>query len=367
MDFSRFDHVCMAHALRLARKGLFGTHPNPRVGCVIARQDRIVGCGWHRVAGGPHAEIEALRDAGSAADGATAFITLEPCNHHGRTPPCADALIDAGIARVVIATGDPNPLVNGGGAARLKAAGISLESGLMKAEAEDLNAGFFKRMREGLPWVRVKTAVSLDGRTAFRNGMSKWITSEESRLDVQRWRARSSAILTGIGTVLADDPNMNARMEGLVRQPVRVIADSHWRTPPGSKILAGAAGAVVFGGAHVAIPQQLIDRGVDLRPVKTVDGRVDLRVLLETLAISEINEVQVEAGAGLCGALLRDGLVDEVLMYQAPILMGDGAAGPFALGPLESMRERTHLTILETVQVGPDLRIRLRPRKDRSE
>lgn len=361
MDFTRFDHACMAHALRLARKGLFTTHPNPRVGCVIANHERVVGSGWHRVAGGPHAEIEALKDAGDAAGGATAFITLEPCSHHGKTPPCVDALINAGISRVVTAVGDPNPLVDGGGVERLIAAGISIESGLMQAEAEEINAGFFKRMREGLPWVRVKTAVSLDGRTALRNGTSKWITSEESRIDVQRWRARSSAILTGIGTVLADDPAMSARLAGLPRQPIRVVADSGWRTPPDSRILSDLSSVMIFGDASVTIPADLKEKGVNCRPLKAVDGKVDLRSLLESLARIEINEVQVEAGAKLCGALLRDGLVDEVLMYQAPILMGDGGAGPFAFGPLESMSERTHLTVLETVHVGQDIRIRLRP------
>jgi len=361
MSFSRFDHECMAAALRLARKGLFTTQPNPRVGCVIARNQRVVGQGWHRVAGGPHAEVEALADAGDHAKKSTAYVTLEPCNHHGRTAPCVDALIDAAVERVVIASNDPNPLVNGSGAERLRAAGIEVESGLMESQAIELNPGFFKRMQEGLPWVRVKAAISLDGRTALENGVSKWISSAESRQDVQRWRARSSAILTGIGTVLADDPNMNVRLPDVSAQPLKVIADSRWRTPPGSRILSGPGSALIFGDASVGIPSGLVEQGVSCEPMGLQNGKLPMRSVLGALAKREINEVQVEAGAILCGALLGAGLVDEILLYQAPVLLGDGGVGPFAFGPLESMQERTHLTVLETVHLGCDTRIRLRP------
>jgi diaminohydroxyphosphoribosylaminopyrimidine deaminase/5-amino-6-(5-phosphoribosylamino)uracil reductase len=359
MTFTRFDHECMATALRLARRGLFTTDPNPRVGCVIAGGESVAGLGWHERAGGPHAEIEALRDAGESARGKTAYVTLEPCGHHGRTPPCTDALLEAGVARVVIAARDPNPEVNGGGMHRLRAAGVNVETGLMSAEAEAINAGFLMRMREGRPWVRVKSAISLDGRTALRSGESKWISSEASRQDVQRWRARASAILTGIGTVLADDPSMNARIGQPVQQPLRVIADSRWRTPPGSRILAGPGAALIAGDHSVAIPGMLASSDVKCLGLPARNGAVDLHLLLSALAEMEINEIQVEAGARLCGALLKQRLVDEILIYQAPILLGKGGPGPFDLGPLESITDRTHLKLLETLHLGDDLRIRL--------
>lgn len=353
----------MAEALRLARRGLYTTDPNPRVGCVIARGEGVVGRGWHEAAGGPHAEVAALREAGTAARGATAYVTLEPCNHHGRTPPCARALAEAGVARVVVACADPNPRVDGGGMAALRAAGIEVGSGLLQAAAEDLNCGFLQRARSGRPWVRVKSAVSLDGRTALANGESRWISSEESRSDVQRWRARASAILTGIGTVLADDPSMDARVDDPVKQPLRVIADSRWRTPPGSRILREPPLALVAGRADAAVPPALQEAGAECLPVPAApDGGVDLAALLQMLGEREVNEVQVEAGARLCGSLLQAGLVDEILLYQAPVLLGDGAAGPFAFGPLESMAGRTHLERVESAYCGRDLRLRLRPR-----
>jgi len=361
MTFSRFDHECMATALRLARLGLFTAQPNPRVGCVIARDQQIVGQGWHRVTGGAHAEVEALKDAGKSAEGSTVYVTLEPCNHQGRTAPCVDALINVAVKRVVIACNDPNPLVNGSGVERLRAAGISVESGLMELQARELNPGFFKRMQEGLPWVRVKAAISLDGRTALESGASKWISSAESRHDVQRWRARSSAILTGIGTVLADNPNMNVRLPDVTGQPLKVIADSRWRTPPGSRILSKPGSALIFGDAALKIPSGLIDQGASCEPLDLQNGKLPLRSVLGVLAKLEINEVQVEAGATLCGALLGAGLVDEILLYQAPVLLGNGGAGPFSFGPLESMQDRTHLTVLETIHLGMDTRIRLRP------
>ncbi|MEE4217906.1 MAG: bifunctional diaminohydroxyphosphoribosylaminopyrimidine deaminase/5-amino-6-(5-phosphoribosylamino)uracil reductase RibD [Xanthomonadales bacterium] len=361
MSFSAQDHEFMALALRLAERGLYTTDPNPRVGCVIADGDRVVGQGWHERAGGAHAEIAALNDAAEPVRGMTAYVTLEPCAHHGRTPPCADALVEAGIVRVVVPTEDPHERVDGGGLQRLRGAGIRVEAGLMAPQAERLNAGFLKRTRTGRPWLRVKSAVSLDGRTALRNGESKWITGDAARRDVQRWRARSSAILTGIGTVLADNPEMTARVAGALNQPLRVIADSRWRTPPASRILAGKGTTLVAGLGKP--PQALESSAAQCLEVPAGEGGVDLGVLLDELGRREINEVQVEAGAVLCGALLQQGLVDEVLLYVAPLLLGDGGPGPFAFGPLESMANRTHFKVLETSHVGNDLRLRLQPQK----
>ena len=353
----------MAEALRLAALGLNSTHPNPRVGCVIARDEKFIASGWHVAAGGPHAEIHALQAATSDVRGATAYVTLEPCSHHGRTPPCCDALIGAGIARVVIATQDPNALVNGDGVRRLESAGILVESGLMEREVEELNAGFMMRMRSRRPWIRVKLASSLDGRTALRNGQSKWISGEESRQDVQAWRARSSAILTGIGTVLADDPEMTVRIRDTVRQPLRIIVDSRWRTPPDSRILRDKSTAMVVGGMDIEIPGELAATGVRCLPLPLEKGRVDLAALMTTLASEGINEVQVEAGSKLCGALLNAGIVDEILLYQAPLLLGEGGPGLFALGTLESVQDGTHLELLESCSFGRDMRLRFRVRK----
>lgn len=361
MSFSRFDHECMAEALRLARKGLYTTDPNPRVGCVVVDGERIVGRGWHEAAGGPHAEIAALRDADGPVSGCTAYVTLEPCNHHGRTPPCAEALLAAGIGRVVVASKDPNPDVRGSGLERLQAAGVEVQSGLLEVEAEELNCGFLMRTRHGRPWVRVKSAVSLDGRTALRSGESQWISSPASRRDVQRWRARSSAILTGIGTVLADDPSLEARVEAPVCQPLRVVADSRWRTPPGCQLLQDPLRTLLVGDRDAQIPAALQASGAHCLPVACGPAGIDLQALLKALALQQINEVQVEAGARLCGSLLTAGLVDELLLYQAPVLLGDGGPGPFALGELESMAQRTHLNVLETTHIGDDLRIRLSP------
>jgi diaminohydroxyphosphoribosylaminopyrimidine deaminase/5-amino-6-(5-phosphoribosylamino)uracil reductase len=362
VSFSSLDHRFMAVAMQLARKGLNTTDPNPRVGCVIADGDRIVGQGWHEQAGGQHAEIAAINDAAEPVRGMTAYVTLEPCAFHGKTPPCTDALLEAGIGRVVAAIEDPHPQVNGGGLQRLRDAGVQTESGLLAAQAEELNAGFLKRMRSGRPWVRIKSAVSLDGRTGLANGESKWITSEESRRDVQRWRARSSAILTGIGTVLADDPLMNARTGGAVKQPLRVVADSRWRTPLDSRILAQPETAWVAGGEPAEASRKLKQAGVNCLAIAGSDGRPDLGALMDAMGGAGINEVQVEAGPVLCGALLEQELVDEILLYVAPVLLGDSPRGPFALGPLESMAGRTHLEWLEIIQIGADLRHRLKPR-----
>ena len=367
MSFSRFDHHCMATALKLAARGFFSPHPNPRVGCVITKGQNILGRGRHEFAGGAHAEIAALRDAREDVKGTTAYITLEPCSHHGRTPPCTEALLSAGVSRIVVASSDPNPQVNGQGLKELRNAGLVVEIGLMAGEAEALNQGFFMRMRKGRPWVRVKTAISLDGRTALGNGDSKWISSEVSRRDVQKWRARSAAVLTGIGTVLADNPAMTVRLDHsrhgqtASRQPLRIIADSRWRTPVDSAILADPATVIIAGTQEVAVPPELAATGAQCISFPAIAGRTDLVALLGRLAEMELNEIQVEAGARLCGSLLKDRLVDELLIYQAPHLLGEGGPGPFTLGPLESMDERTHLKLLETRRLGNDWRFRLAP------
>lgn len=384
MSFSAFDYRCMAEAITLARRGLRTSMPNPRVGCVLARDGQIVGRGWHERTGGPHAEVVALRDAGQAAQGATAYVTLEPCAHHGRTAPCAEALIAAGVRSVVSALADPNPRVDGGGLATLDAAGIETRTGLMAEAARALNPGFLSRMERGRPWVRVKLAQSLDGRTALANGHSQWITGPAARADVQRWRARSCAVLTGVGTVLADDPALTQRIRGLERQPLRVIADSRWRTPPTAKTL-GLSGTVLVAGRADLVPPADLQAAAECLLLPAVEDRdaeqhgkrdgkgdgkgncerdgkrIDLEALLRALAKREINEVHVEAGGVLCGALLRRGLVDELLLYQAPCLLGEDGLPTFELGGLDTMAARPTLRLLERVAVGDDLRMRLAP------
>ena len=361
MSFSAFDHKCMASALQLARLGLESTHPNPRVGCVITREGQVVGKGWHKKAGEAHAEINALREAGDSAAGGTAYITLEPCSHTGRTPPCVDALISAKIARVVFAINDPNPDFDGSGLQRLQQAGIDVQSGLMAREAEELNTGFLKRMRHGLPWVRIKLAQSMDGHIALSNGSSQWISGSESRADVQHWRARSDAILTGIGTVLADDPSLNVRKNEATRQPVRVIVDSHWRTPVNARLLALPGQVLVAGLEDQPAPDELKASVARCVGMPSSDGRVDLKAVLHELAERGINEVQVEAGATLCGSLIQQGLVDELLIYQAPIVLGGAAMSPFALPRLDNMDNRVHLEWVDSRYIGKDLRLRLKP------
>lgn len=357
MNFSAFDHQCMAQALRLAEQGLNSTHPNPRVGCVLASGDRVLADGWHRRAGEAHAEVHALRESGEAARGSTVYVTLEPCSHQGRTASCARALIEAGVSRVVAATVDPNPEVDGAGFRMLREAGIQVDTGLMKQESEELNRGFASRMRRGRPWVRVKLALSMDGRTALANGDSKWISSAASREDVQEWRARSSAVMTGIGTVLADDPSLDVRLEGQERQPLRVIVDSSWRTPPEARTLTLPGQVVIAGNANQPVPERLKSSQATLLAV-TDDGhgRVELRELMRELAGLELNEVQVECGAVLGGALLTAGLVDELLVYQAPLILGSGARDAFATRILEDMKDRFELHCIESVRTGPDLR-----------
>ena len=361
MEFNAFDFQCMASALQLARKGLYSTHPNPRVGCVITRDGQVVGSGWHKKAGEAHAEINALREAGEKAQGATAYVSLEPCSHSGRTPPCAEALVRAKVARVIFAVEDPNPDVNGRGSRLLQQAGIEVQSGLMMAEAEKLNAGFFKRMRLQLPWVRVKLAQSMDGHIALANGSSQWISGPEARADVQNWRARSDAILTGIGTVLADDPSLNVRNGHKTRQPARIIVDSHWRTPSTARLLSLPGEVLIAGLDEKPVPVELKNTAANCIIFPACEGRVDLKVVLAELAQRGFNEVQVEAGATLCGAVLHQGLVDELVIYQAPIILGGDAVSPFAVPRLDNLEDRVHVEWTDARRIGEDLRLRLKP------
>lgn len=370
------DSARMAQALRLAERGLYGTSPNPRVGCVLVRDGDVVGEGWHERAGEPHAEVHALREAGGAARGATAYVTLEPCSHHGRTPPCAEALVEAGVARVVVATQDPNPQVAGQGIEKLRAAGIEVECGLMEAEARELNIGFFARMTRGMPWVRSKIAMSLDGRTALGNGKSQWITGDAARQDVQRWRARSCAVLTGINTVLADDARLDVRSVDTGRQPLRVVLDSGLQMPLSARMLqpisTPAGGSGTGGEGRVLIYTAVQDMGKSValeRAGATVcalpdgNGQVDLPAVLRDLAQRGCNEVLAEAGSTLNGALLRAGLVDELLLYVAPQLLGDAACGMAQLGELTSLDQRVNLKWQDVRQVGADLRISVKVEK----
>jgi diaminohydroxyphosphoribosylaminopyrimidine deaminase/5-amino-6-(5-phosphoribosylamino)uracil reductase len=354
--YSADDHRYMALALRLAELGLNGTSPNPRVGCVLVRDGQVVGEGWHQRAGTPHAEVHALNQAGARARGATAYVTLEPCSHHGRTPPCAEALIAAGVGRVVAALRDPNPQVAGRGLAQLQAAGITVDCGLMEEPARELNIGFVSRMTRGRPWVRAKAAASLDGRTALANGVSQWITGPAARQDVQAWRARACAMLTGVGTVLADDPRLNVRDIETPRQPLRVVVDSQLRTPPHAKILHGGA-LIVCAQDDAPKRQALQAAGAEVLALPGADGRVDLARLLQSLAEREVNELMVEAGAGLNGALLAAGLVDELVLYLAPMLLGDTARGLFALPALTKMDARKDLILRDVRLVGQDMRV----------
>jgi diaminohydroxyphosphoribosylaminopyrimidine deaminase/5-amino-6-(5-phosphoribosylamino)uracil reductase len=358
--FVASDHHYMARALQLAVRGMNTTDPNPRVGCVLVNDGQVVGEGWHVLAGEPHAEIHALAQAGAKARGATAYITLEPCSHHGRTPPCSTALIEAGVERVVAAMEDPNPQVAGKGLAALSQAGIEVNCGLLAVEAGQLNPGFVKRMRCGLPWVRCKLAMSLDGRTAMASGESRWITGAPARRDVQRLRARSSAVLTGIDTVLADDPSLNVRLEtdDTVRQPVRVVLDSQLRIPADARLL-GLPGSTQILTTRTDEQRiaALAKAGVSVNVLPGKDGRLDLSAVMRHLGEQQFNEIHVEAGPTLCGSLLQAGLVDELVVYLAPHLMGDAARGLFHLPGLERMEQRVKLTIRDIRAVGEDWRI----------
>ena len=363
--FTAADSRWMAHALQLAARGLYSTSPNPRVGCVLVKGDEHIGEGWHVRAGEPHAEALALRAAGGKARGATAYVTLEPCSHHGRTPPCADALIAAGVARVVAAMQDPNPLVSGQGLERLRAAGVKVEFGLMEAEARELNIGFVTRMKHGLPWVRSKIAASLDGRTALASGESKWITGAAARQDVQHWRARSCVVLTGTGTVLADDPRLDVRGVETSRQPLRAVVDSQLRLPLQARLLQQPGLAVYTAlddGAKIAALEQA---GARVRVLPGANGNVDLAAVLRDLAALGGNEVLVEAGSRLNGALLAAGLVDELVLYYAPQFLGDAARGMAGLGELTDLAQRVGLAWRDLRQVGADLRIVARVKRER--
>ena len=364
---SQLDEFYMARALKLAERGLYTTEPNPRVGCVLVRAGEIIGEGWHRKAGEGHAEVEALVAVKGSAEGSTAYVTLEPCSHQGKTGPCCVALVEAGVKRVVAAMLDPNPLVAGRGFRYMEEAGVEVKFGVLESQARALNPGFIKRMETGLPYVRIKLAMSVDGRTAMASGESQWITGPAARSDVQKLRARSSAIVTGIGTVLDDDPSMTVRAEQLAaisehvsveevvsRQPLRVVLDSDFKTPADAKIVSQPGKVWVVGAGE--LPLSAIGRA-ELKQLANDEGRIDLHELLKSLAENECNEVLVEAGAVLSGAFLQAGLVDELVIYMAPKLLGSSARPLMALPGMEKMADQVELSITETRSVGDDWRI----------
>lgn len=364
------DTMYMSEALELAERGLWTTTPNPRVGCIIVAGEKVVGRGWHERAGSAHAEINALKQAGDAARDATAYITLEPCNHQGRTPPCTASLISAGVGRVVFAATDPNPHVQGSGAAKLAAAGIEVLGGVLADEAQALNIGYEKRMRTGLPYVRCKLAMSLDGRTAMASGESKWITGVAAREDVQRLRARSCAVVTGIDTVLADDPSLNVRADELgvpglesesIRQPLRVIVDSRLRVPENLKIFA-LPGKIVVATAQGSGDKsaQLSSATVEVKQFDDGSGAIDLKALLQDLADRDCNEILIESGPTLAASWLESGLVDELIVYVAPKLMG-ATARPLLDLSIESMSDAVELELISLERLGKDLRVCARP------
>jgi diaminohydroxyphosphoribosylaminopyrimidine deaminase / 5-amino-6-(5-phosphoribosylamino)uracil reductase len=361
MAFTSQDHQFMARALQLAEQGLYSTQPNPRVGCVLVKDGKIIGEGAHLKAGEPHAEVFALRQAGEKAKGATAYVTLEPCSHTGRTPPCVDALVKAKVSKVIAAMQDPNPQVSGSGLAHLQAHNIEVASGLMQRQAEDLNPGFISRMTRNTPYIRSKIAASLDGKTALNNGLSQWITSEPARLDVQHWRAGSCAILTGSGTILSDNPSMTVRDIYVEKQALRVIVDSQLQTPIDAKILVGGNVLIAFASDAENKSASLLAAGAELLCIPNEQGKVCLKTLLSHLASREINEVLVEGGEGLNGALLAQSLIDELLIYYAPKLMGSAGKGMFAMPALTAMNQAIDLQILDVRHIGSDIRLRAKP------
>lgn len=363
MNFSAFDEAAMRRALELAGRGLYSTHPNPRVGAVLARDGEIVGEGWHERAGGPHAEPGAIQSAGERARGATAYVTLEPCSHHGRTPPCVDALLAAGVSRVVYACGDPDPRVNGRGAKLLREAGVTVESGLLETDAEALNAGFLSRLRRKRPFIRLKSGSSLDGRTALANGQSQWITGEAARADVQHWRARSSAVLTSAASVLADDPRLDVRIE-TPRQPLRVVLDRRRAVKKGAKIFKSPGPVTIFAAAGKTKPGGPESfGGASIERVRVRGGHLDLKRVFARLAELQINEVLVEAGPRLSAALLGAGLVDEWLVYVAPKLLGQSARPLTLLPKLTSLKRAPGFDLIDSAVFGNDIRLRLRPKR----
>lgn len=366
------DQYYMARALRLAERGLWSTAPNPRVGCVIVRDGEIVGEGWHQVAGEPHAEIHALQMAKEKAQGATCYVTLEPCCHHGRTPPCTEALLKAGVTRVVVAMTDPNPLVSSKGIEQLLKAGVVVDTGILSSEAEKLNPGFLTRMRHNRPYIRCKIAMSVDGKTAMASGESQWITSQESRADVQAMRARSSAIMTGAGTVLADNPKLSVRESELphylyrppvIKQPIRVVVDAHLSTPPTARMLTLPGQTLIF----TASDDEFLTKSLEKAGAKVVflperERHIDLPAMCQKLATDyEVNELLVETGANLAGSLLRAKLLDEIVIYMAPVLLGHKARGLFHLPELETLSQRVRLNITEIRALGNDWRMTIHP------
>lgn len=355
--FSQSDRDCMTRALDLAGHGLYTTPPNPRVGCVIVKNGETAGEGWHEAAGLPHAEVIALRQAGERARGATLYVTLEPCSHHGRTPPCADAVVNAGITRVVAAMQDPNPEVSGSGFSRLRAAGIEVACGLMEDQARELNIGFISRMTRGRPWVRMKIAATLDGRTALENGRSQWITGEAARRDGHHFRARACAALTGIGTVRDDDPQLNVRLVETSRQPLRVVVDSRLELRPDARILEGGNLLVVAAREDAAKSDALRAKGAEVVVIANPAGKTDLPKVLAELARRGVGELHVEAGNKLNGSLLREGCVDELVIYLAPAIIGDSGRGMFNLPAFAELAQMPRLDIRDVTRIGEDVRI----------
>lgn len=352
----------MSQTLRLAEGGFCTTHPNPRVGCMVVRDGEIVAEAWHRSAGEPHAEVLALRRAGERARGATVYVNLEPCCHQGRTAPCTTSLIEAGVARVVTSMEDPNPRVSNGGISQLRNAGIVVDVGVMREQAERLNRGFVHRMRHRRPWVTLKLAASMDGRTATASGESKWITSEASRADVQRLRAKSSAIMAGIGTVLADDPALTVRLEGFDRQPMRVIVDSKLTIDANARVMTPPGNVLIYTAIEDrARADRLTQTGADVVHLPGPDDRVDLGAMMEDLAARGVNELLVEAGRTLSGTLIGDDLINELILYLAPHLLGDVARGMFRLTDIERLSDRVEFEIEDVRRIGPDLRLILCP------
>jgi diaminohydroxyphosphoribosylaminopyrimidine deaminase / 5-amino-6-(5-phosphoribosylamino)uracil reductase len=357
MAFDADDYRFMARALRLAERGLLTATPNPRVGCVLAKSGAIVGEGWHERAGEAHAEVMALKAAGAHAAGATAYVSLEPCAHQGRTPPCTDAILAAKLTRVVAAMQDPNPQVAGKGFAQLRQAGIVVEAGLLETQARELNVGYVSRMTGGRPWVRLKIAASLDGKTALANKVSKWITGPDARRDGHRWRARSCAVMTGIGTLRDDDPQLTVRDVPVTRQPLRVVVDSRLRIAADAKILDGNPVLVATATQDAGKTAALAAKGAQTLYLPNAEAKVDLSAMMAELGRRGINEVLVESGVNLNSALLHAGVVDEILMYFAPLMLGHGGRGMLDLGALSDMTQRLDLDIRDTRQVGADTRV----------